>query len=214
MLIIGSFVQNLERQESEFQSNCSVKRSELQTDVIELEGRIANGCDSKSISHILNHPFIESLERLNSAKKVKCLVKRAHLFIYVFFLLLLTKIKAHSWAHSTGNIITNNICVRSPWNWWYYIIDHLYKWTNWAKLLHLFSNKHELFLSETYIKVLLENCLSLKFFKEFSLFLATSMIIPASPSIWIFFLSYCFADNILFLNVFSEVRFSHTIMSC
>ncbi|XP_062165287.1 uncharacterized protein LOC133871863 isoform X2 [Alnus glutinosa] len=63
------FVQNLERQESEFQSNCSVKRSELQTDVIELEGRIANGCDSKSISHILNHSFIESLERLNSAKK-------------------------------------------------------------------------------------------------------------------------------------------------
>ncbi|XP_062165289.1 uncharacterized protein LOC133871863 isoform X4 [Alnus glutinosa] len=62
-------LKNLERQESEFQSNCSVKRSELQTDVIELEGRIANGCDSKSISHILNHSFIESLERLNSAKK-------------------------------------------------------------------------------------------------------------------------------------------------
>jgi hypothetical protein len=125
MLIIGSFVQNLERQESEFQSNCSVKRSELQTDVIELEGRIANGCDSKSISHILNHSFIESLERLNSAKKVKCLVKRAHIFIYVFFLLLLTNVKAQPGAHSTGNIITNNIC-EIPWNWWYYIIDLLY----------------------------------------------------------------------------------------
>jgi hypothetical protein len=50
MLIIGSFVQDLERQESKFQSNCSVKRSKLQADVIELEGMIANGCDSKSIS--------------------------------------------------------------------------------------------------------------------------------------------------------------------
>ncbi|KAB9235222.1 hypothetical protein FH972_027011 [Carpinus fangiana] len=60
---------DLERQESEFQSNRSVKCSEPQADVIELEGMIANGCDSKSISHILNHSFIESLEKLNSAKK-------------------------------------------------------------------------------------------------------------------------------------------------
>lgn len=81
MLIIGSFVQDLERRESEFQSNRSAKRSELQADVIELEGMIANGCDSKSISHILNNSFIESLEKLNSAKKVKCLVKRAHPFV-------------------------------------------------------------------------------------------------------------------------------------
>lgn len=120
----------------------------------------------------------------------------------------------HILGHIPLGTSSQTICVRSPWNWWYYIIDRLYKWTNWAKLLHLFSYKHELFLSETYIIVLLENCLSLKFFKEFSLFLAPSMIIPASPSIWIFVLSYCFADNILFLNVFSEVRFSHTIMSC
>lgn len=62
-------LKDLERQESEFQSTCSATRSELQADVIELEGMIANGCDSKSISHILNHSFIESLEKLNSAKK-------------------------------------------------------------------------------------------------------------------------------------------------
>jgi len=71
MLIIGRFVQHLERQESEFQLNCNVTRLELQAEVIELEGRIASGCDSKSLSHSLNQSFIEPLEKLNSAKRVK-----------------------------------------------------------------------------------------------------------------------------------------------
>lgn len=60
-------------QESEFQSNCNVKTSRLQADVVELEGNIANGCDSKILSDSLDHSFMESLEELNSAKKVKCL---------------------------------------------------------------------------------------------------------------------------------------------
>ncbi|XP_030945547.1 coiled-coil domain-containing protein 93 isoform X1 [Quercus lobata] len=63
------FVQHLERQESEFQLNCNVTRLELQAEVIELEGRIASGCDSKSLSHSLNQSFIEPLEKLNSAKR-------------------------------------------------------------------------------------------------------------------------------------------------
>lgn len=71
MLIIGRFVQHLERQESEFQPNCNVTRLELQAEVIELEGRIASGCDHKSLSHSLNQSFIEPLEKLNSAKRVK-----------------------------------------------------------------------------------------------------------------------------------------------
>lgn len=71
MLIIGRFVQHLERQESEFQPNCNVTHLELQAEVFELEGRIASGCDSKSLSHSLNQSFIEPLEKLNSAKKVK-----------------------------------------------------------------------------------------------------------------------------------------------
>ncbi|KAL4603719.1 hypothetical protein ACB092_10G144000 [Castanea dentata] len=62
-------LKHLERQESEFQPNCNVTRLELQAEVIELEGRIASGCDSKSLSHSLNQSFIEPLEKLNSAKK-------------------------------------------------------------------------------------------------------------------------------------------------
>uniref|UniRef100_A0A7N2N5G1 Coiled-coil domain-containing protein 93 n=1 Tax=Quercus lobata TaxID=97700 RepID=A0A7N2N5G1_QUELO len=62
-------LKHLERQESEFQLNCNVTRLELQAEVIELEGRIASGCDSKSLSHSLNQSFIEPLEKLNSAKR-------------------------------------------------------------------------------------------------------------------------------------------------
>ncbi|KAM4086693.1 hypothetical protein ACJW30_10G121400 [Castanea mollissima] len=62
-------LKHLERQESEFQPNCNVTHLELQAEVIELEGRIASGCDSKSLSHSLNQSFIEPLEKLNSAKK-------------------------------------------------------------------------------------------------------------------------------------------------
>jgi hypothetical protein len=89
MLIIGRFVQNLERQESALLPNCNVKRLELQAEVIEIEGRIANGCDSKSLSHTLNQSFIEPLEKLNSAKMVKCfkIGKLIFLLIYLFFLL-------------------------------------------------------------------------------------------------------------------------------
>lgn len=61
-------LKNLERQESALLPNCNVKRLELQAEVIEIEGRIANGCDSKSLSHTLNQSFIEPLEKLNSAK--------------------------------------------------------------------------------------------------------------------------------------------------
>lgn len=70
MGIIGMFVQNLKMQESEFQSNCNVKRSELQADVMELEGRIASDWNSKIPSDSLNHSLIESSEELHSAKKV------------------------------------------------------------------------------------------------------------------------------------------------
>ncbi|KAG6649529.1 coiled-coil domain-containing protein 93 isoform X1 [Carya illinoinensis] len=66
--LLGS-LKNLEIQESEFQSNCNVKRSELQADVIELEGRIASDWDGKIPSDSLNHSLVESLEELHAAKK-------------------------------------------------------------------------------------------------------------------------------------------------
>ncbi|KAK9273925.1 hypothetical protein L1049_018737 [Liquidambar formosana] len=61
-------LKSLERQESNFQSHCNAKHSELQAEVIELEERIASGNDSKNLSNF-DHSLCDSLEKLNSAKR-------------------------------------------------------------------------------------------------------------------------------------------------
>lgn len=98
MHISGMFVQNLEMQESEFQSNCNVKRSELQADVIELEGRIASDWDGKIPSDSLNHSLVEYLEELHAAKKVNCSLE----YFYLFIFLRGGRVKAQHWAHPAG----------------------------------------------------------------------------------------------------------------
>ncbi|KAI4316272.1 hypothetical protein L6164_024269 [Bauhinia variegata] len=66
-------LKDLEKQENHFQSNRDAKHSELQIKISELEEKIANGCDSKSLSdgslEKLDHCLSESLERLDLAKK-------------------------------------------------------------------------------------------------------------------------------------------------
>jgi len=61
-------VQDLERKENQFLLNRDSKHSELQSEINELERKIANDCgdDSKSLHHSLS----ESLERVDLMKKV------------------------------------------------------------------------------------------------------------------------------------------------
>ncbi|KAF7830239.1 coiled-coil domain-containing protein 93 [Senna tora] len=62
-------LKDLERQENHFQSSCDAKHSEIQAEISDLEGKLANGCDSQSLLDGLHHSLSESLERLNSAEK-------------------------------------------------------------------------------------------------------------------------------------------------
>lgn len=67
---LDGFLQDLERKESEFQSYSGAKRSQLEAELVDLKENMASGCDSKSLSDILNHSLSESAEELNSARKV------------------------------------------------------------------------------------------------------------------------------------------------
>ena len=58
-------------QESEHKSNCNAKYSKLQAEVNELEKIISCGNDDTNLSHGINHSLYNSLERLNSAKRVR-----------------------------------------------------------------------------------------------------------------------------------------------
>ncbi|XP_028779327.1 coiled-coil domain-containing protein 93-like [Neltuma alba] len=62
-------LKDLERQEYHFLSSRDAKHSEIQAEIGELEGKIANGCDSKILLDGLQHSLSESLGKLDSAKK-------------------------------------------------------------------------------------------------------------------------------------------------
>ncbi|KAJ1420186.1 Coiled-coil domain of unkwon function DUF2037 [Sesbania bispinosa] len=62
-------LKDLERQENHFLFNRDSKHSELQAEISELERKIANECDSKSLSDGLLHSYSELLEKLNLMKK-------------------------------------------------------------------------------------------------------------------------------------------------
>lgn len=66
-------VQDLERQEEHFLSDRDAEYSEIQAEISELEGKIETGCDNKILVDELHHSLSESLGKLDSAKKVKCL---------------------------------------------------------------------------------------------------------------------------------------------
>lgn len=59
----------LETKESEIRSDFGAKRSSLETEVSDLENKIATGSDSETLSFGLDDSVNESLEKLNSAKK-------------------------------------------------------------------------------------------------------------------------------------------------
>lgn len=73
------FLQDLERQESEFQSYSNAKHSQLQAEIIGLEEKTANGYDSKSLTDGLDRSLSESVEVVNSATKVVLIVERGSL---------------------------------------------------------------------------------------------------------------------------------------
>ncbi|KAJ1411004.1 Coiled-coil domain of unkwon function DUF2037 [Sesbania bispinosa] len=62
-------LKDLERQENHFLFNRDSKQSELQAEISELERKIANECDSQSLSDGLLHSYSELLEKLNLMKK-------------------------------------------------------------------------------------------------------------------------------------------------
>ncbi|XP_050883010.1 uncharacterized protein LOC127086306 isoform X3 [Lathyrus oleraceus] len=62
-------MKNLERKENSFLFNRDSKHSELQAEISELERKIANDYDSKSLTDELHHSFRESLERVDLMKK-------------------------------------------------------------------------------------------------------------------------------------------------
>lgn len=72
-LCYSLLLQDLERQENHFQSNRDAKHSEIQAEISELEWKLANGCDGQSLLDGLHRSLSESLEKLDSAKKVKYL---------------------------------------------------------------------------------------------------------------------------------------------
>lgn len=78
----------LETKESEIRSDFGAKRSSLETEVSDLENKIATGSDSETLSFGLDDSVNESLEKLNSAKKVKHLNFHRFYFLYVYKYLL------------------------------------------------------------------------------------------------------------------------------
>lgn len=66
-----TFFQLLERQESEIRCDFDAKRSSLEAEVSDLEEKIAAGSDSKMLSRGLDDSLNESLQKLNTAKRVK-----------------------------------------------------------------------------------------------------------------------------------------------
>ncbi|XP_054799604.1 uncharacterized protein LOC129304015 isoform X1 [Prosopis cineraria] len=69
LVVLLKSLKDLERQENHFLSNRDAKHSEIQAEISELEGKIANGCDSKILLDGLRRHLSESLENLDSAKK-------------------------------------------------------------------------------------------------------------------------------------------------
>lgn len=65
------FVQALERQESDFQSHCSLERSKLQGEVNEMEKILDNDKDGNEHSDSLVHSIQDCNKRLELAKKVR-----------------------------------------------------------------------------------------------------------------------------------------------
>ncbi|KAK2446086.1 paramyosin protein [Trifolium repens] len=62
-------LKDLERKENQFIFNRDSKQSKLQSEIDELERKIENDCDSKSLTDGLQHSFSESLERVDLMKK-------------------------------------------------------------------------------------------------------------------------------------------------
>lgn len=70
-ILVGKFdFQALERRELEFEANYFTRTSALLAEVADLEGKLANGCDSLSLSDALSDSLNEAEERLKLAKKV------------------------------------------------------------------------------------------------------------------------------------------------
>lgn len=65
-------VQDLEKKENQFLLNRDFKHSQLQSEISELERKIANDCGhgSKSLTDGLHHSLTESPERFDLMKKV------------------------------------------------------------------------------------------------------------------------------------------------
>ncbi|XP_045806812.1 coiled-coil domain-containing protein 93 [Trifolium pratense] len=62
-------LKDLERKENHFLVDRDSKHSELQSEIDELERKLENECDSKSLTDGLQHSFSESLERVDLMKK-------------------------------------------------------------------------------------------------------------------------------------------------
>lgn len=86
MFGILCLLQDLEKQESHFQSYSNAQHSKLQAEIIELEEIITNGHDNKSLMDGLDHSLSKSAEEENSARKVICIVMK------YFVLLLFEKV--------------------------------------------------------------------------------------------------------------------------
>ncbi|KAL1300974.1 hypothetical protein HN51_045590 [Arachis hypogaea] len=69
LISLMTSLKDLERQEDHFQSNCDSEHSELLAEINELEAKIANDCDSKSLSDGLHHSISELHEKVHLEKK-------------------------------------------------------------------------------------------------------------------------------------------------
>ncbi|KAF1871230.1 hypothetical protein Lal_00020022 [Lupinus albus] len=69
LIYLMTSFKKLERHENHFQSNRDSKHLELQDEISELERKIANGWDGKSLSDELHCSFSDLLERLDLTKK-------------------------------------------------------------------------------------------------------------------------------------------------
>ncbi|KAL1346837.1 uncharacterized protein [Arachis hypogaea] len=69
LISLMTSLKDLERQEDHFQSNCDSEHSELLAEINELEAKITNDCDSKSLSDGLHHSISELHEKVHLEKK-------------------------------------------------------------------------------------------------------------------------------------------------
>lgn len=92
------FLQELERQELEIQSSSN---SELDAEVRRLEDQIANGYDGQTVSDELDRLLSESVEKIDSARRVICCCSQhdvyflRHGVVFIFYLVMKTVICAH-----------------------------------------------------------------------------------------------------------------------